>query len=858
MNKKMRRVISALLAFILAFTSAKAEVIRTKADETADPVSITKTVSDFAVNADGKTEATVTLDINVGTKEVSSYSQYDIVMLLDASSSMKNYINSIKKAADSFIDNLKASKAGENINIAAYSFDQNVKKLYPKNGFADLNATFDLSAYKANTGHGTMIAAAVKEAENLFASSGRADAKKVIVLFSDGDQYNNNGGSKEELTFVQEAMAAKNNGIDIYSIDYSSKDVFKVAMLLASSEDTSKLYTGELKEDADNYFYTGKNTNNTKKITFPKSFNYKGYYNTTALSEEALKKAFVKVSSAIIEVIGLNARIEDPVPELFAPVLDGNSPKLVSASAGITASFKENDGLYTLVLNLGEKLTAGSYQVVYKVELQDGVSIDEFLDKYQDENKDEVTVPFDKATLSYTPSDENGEAQVGSGETEVKSEIDDADITVYTVRFFNGNTLLKTENVYAREGATAPAAPAKASVKNGHFTTNYTFAGWDKDFTNVQSDLDVNATFTSEDVEDQWYTVRFFNGDVQIGESQKVYAGEDATAPADPTKASETDGHFTTVYTFAGWDKDFTNVQSNLDVNATFTSEDVEDQWYTVRFFNGDVQIGESQKVYAGEDATAPADPAKDSVKIDHTTTVYTFTGWDKAFTNIQADTDVFAEFDALEVDDDQFTVTYEVIANGAEGFTVPAAAAFYAGDEVTVADVLAVSGYTFEGWNGIETIDGKFTMPAANVVLTGSFSINTYVVNFYVDGQLLKTETVNYGGFATAPVVTVPETETTETQVTTYSFSGWDKEFGFVTENIDVNGKIDSITTDIEPIDEPEIPEDEPIDEPEIPKDDPIPQTGDNNSVVVFGLTAIIAMAALLFASKKETEENA
>ena len=68
--------------------------------------------------------------------------------------------------------------------------------------------------------------------------------------------------------------------------------------------------------------------------------------------------------------------------------------------------------------------------------------------------------------------------------------------------------------------------------------------------------------------------------------------------------------------------------------------------------------------------------------------------------------------------------------------------------------------GYTFSGWNGLPT-----TMPAYDVTVTGSFTINSYTLTYEVDGQIYKTYSVEYGAAIT------PEPEPTKEG---YTFSGW------------------------------------------------------------------------------------
>ncbi len=49
--------------------------------------------------------------------------------------------------------------------------------------------------------------------------------------------------------------------------------------------------------------------------------------------------------------------------------------------------------------------------------------------------------------------------------------------------------------------------------------------------------------------------------------------------------------------------------------------------------------------------------------------------------------------------------------------------------------------GYSFSGWNNIPA-----TMPNCNVEVTGNFSINSYTLTYIVDGEVYKTSTVVYG----------------------------------------------------------------------------------------------------------------
>ena len=68
--------------------------------------------------------------------------------------------------------------------------------------------------------------------------------------------------------------------------------------------------------------------------------------------------------------------------------------------------------------------------------------------------------------------------------------------------------------------------------------------------------------------------------------------------------------------------------------------------------------------------------------------------------------------------------------------------------------------GYNFSGWSEIPE-----TMPAHDVTVTGTFSINSYKLTYVVDGVEYKSYDIEYGATIT------PEAEPTKEG---YTFSGW------------------------------------------------------------------------------------
>ena len=140
-----------------------------------------------------------------------------------------------------------------------------------------------------------------------------------------------------------------------------------------------------------------------------------------------------------------------------------------------------------------------------------------------------------------------------------------------------------------------------------------------------------NGAVTVAAAQPEMHTVTFKDWNGTVLKTQEVQYGGDAEAPADPTRVG---------YTFTGWDKEFTNITADLVVTAQY-----EINTYTVTFKDWDGTVLKTQEVQYGGDAEAPADPTRVG---------YTFTGWDKAFTNITADLVVTAQYEMLgDVDGD-------------------------------------------------------------------------------------------------------------------------------------------------------------------------------------------------------------
>ena len=113
--------------------------------------------------------------------------------------------------------------------------------------------------------------------------------------------------------------------------------------------------------------------------------------------------------------------------------------------------------------------------------------------------------------------------------------------------------------------------------------------------------------------------------------------------------------------------------------------------------------------------------------------------GW-KNFTNIS--------------DADKYKLTYVVDGEEYKSFEIEE------GETITPETAPTKEGYTFSGWSEIPK-----TMPANDVTVTGTFSINRYKLTYIVDGEEYKSYELDYGTSIT------PEAEPTKEG---YVFSGW------------------------------------------------------------------------------------
>ena len=275
----------------------------------------------------------------------------------------------------------------------------------------------------------------------------------------------------------------------------------------------------------------------------------------------------------------------------------------------------------------------------------------------------------------------------------------------------------------------------------------YTFNGWNRkgNFTMPAGDIVIEGSFKINS-----YTVTYkVDGEIS-GETESYEYGADVTLREEPVKEG---------YTFSHWSRTtgFTMPAENVVIEGSFKINS-----YTVTYIVDGEITGEVESYEYGTEVKLRSEPSKEG---------HEFGGWNRTedFTMPAENVVIEGNFDVNE-----YTVTYLV-----DGKDYGEKETYKYGTPVTLRKDPEKEGHTFSGWN---QTDG-FVMPAKNVVIEGSFSINSYTVVYKVDGEIVgDTESYEFGA---------PVSLRTEPQKEGYTFSGWDRESGFnmPAENVEIEG---------------------------------------------------------------------
>ena len=298
------------------------------------------------------------------------------------------------------------------------------------------------------------------------------------------------------------------------------------------------------------------------------------------------------------------------------------------------------------------------------------------------------------------------------------------------VTFMDGDTVvLNIPGVY---GDVITTAMVPAMSKDG-----FNFTGW-KDAEGNTVTFPQTLGTEALVVYAQWtaksYYIEFYNGDEWLAGNNQL-CGAAIVTPEEPTK---------TGYEFAGWvDGDGNPMPETVPAKdnqvyfATFRPIT-----YDAVFMNGSEVYETVQGGYQSSIA-APEDPTMEG---------YTFQYWAKEGTTAKVTFPAKMPLNGIKYvaiyKVNTYTITYYV--DGVEVFSED----YDFGATVTPYDYKPAEGVTFGGWGD----QVPATMPANNVDVYGSTGVANYTVTFTVNGEVYKEVEFAYGAAVTAPAYDIPE----------------------------------------------------------------------------------------------------
>ena len=255
---------------------------------------------------------------------------------------------------------------------------------------------------------------------------------------------------------------------------------------------------------------------------------------------------------------------------------------------------------------------------------------------------------------------------------------------------------------YLKEGDAI--TPEPAPTKEG-----YNFSGWSEiPPTMPAHDVEVTGTFTIAK-----YKLTYMV-DGEVYKSYELEFEEYIPHESEPTKEG---------YTFSGW-SEIPQYMPAHDV--TITGSFTANKYQLVYYVDG-VEHKRYELEYGATITPEPA-PEKEG---------YTFSGWSEIPPTMPAhDVTVYGTFTK-----GAYKLTYVL-----DGETYKTMSYDY-GAVITPEPAPEKEGYTFSGWSEIPP-----TMPAHDVTVTGSLTINQYTITYMIDNELYTTEKVNYGAAITPP----------------------------------------------------------------------------------------------------------
>ena len=314
----------------------------------------------------------------------------------------------------------------------------------------------------------------------------------------------------------------------------------------------------------------------------------------------------------------------------------------------------------------------------------------------------------------------------------------------FTVTFYVQGETYDEQTVAFHANAQAPADPV---VKG------FRFDGWDKEFTDVTTDLEIDAKLVK--------TYNFCYFDLETKQCETVDAGTEVAIPELP-------GNDSTVC--SAWMNDNEVVEgSTIVVNNDIDLVPSCDVRKLDVIFLVQGKTHNEQKVAYGASAETPDEPVVEG---------YRFDSWDKEFTNVKTDLEINANL----VKTYNFCY-FDLVANQCE--TVDA------GTEVAIPELPGNESTVCSAWmNEEEVVEGSAIVVNTDISLVPSCETRKFDVKFLVKDSLMNSQVVAYGNSAVTPAFPVADA-VIAFEDSMFIFNYWVEDYSYVTGTLDVTANI-------------------------------------------------------------------
>ena len=480
----------------------------------------------------------------------------------------------------------------------------------------------------------------------------------------------------------------------------------------------------------------GSNVKEIKNTAFSKCPEIKDVYslakNVPNTKDDVFANSYIEYATLHVPSVSISSYESAEPWKYFKDIIKINMPKhtltyLVDGDLYKTFEIEEGESIVPEPAPTKEGYTFSGWSEIPKtmpahdVTVTGTFSINKYKLTYTVDGTEYMTYEIEYGAAIIPEAKPTKDGYTFSGWSEIPETMPAHDVTVtgtfsvnrYKLTYMIDDKVYK-ETMY-EYGATI--TPEAAPTKEG-----YTFSGWSEiPETMPARDVAVTGTFSINKYK-LTYTV-----DGEEYKSYEVEYGATITPEAAPTKEG---------YTFSGWSEiPETMPAHDVKITGSFTKGE-----YKLTYYVDGVDYKTVSYDY-GATITPETEPTKEG---------YTFSGWSEIPETMPAhDVTVTGTFTI-----NKYKLTYTVNGEEYKSYEIEY------GATITPESAPTKEGYTFSGWSEIPE-----TMPAHDVTVTGTFTINTYKIVYFVDGVEYGTSEVTYG--AEVNPIGEPTKEG-------YTFSGW------------------------------------------------------------------------------------